>query len=412
MLLLKPDQKLIGHKRATMAWIEKSKKNGRLEVRAYGGINKITGKKIPLYLKPSLPADATEEEQAAALAKLDKRAKWSKARQSDLTVEAVLEYRLDKLSASKTAASTIEAYRSYVNCYIVPFIGDDKMEDVYSPTFVSLYDRLTEKGGKDKHPISANTLRKFHIFLRASFRDLCSEGIIDHNPVESIKTPSPEKTEAIPLCEEDFISFDEYVCIQEDPLDVALRLVFYTGIRRSEVAGLRVRDFDSLGASISIMKPLTRSKKKGESYEPNDPKSKKFRKIDLDDETASAVRAHLSRQRQLLTGNNIRQSAKTPLFARSDGSAYRPDTYNNHFKKVAKRLEIDPDATLHTLRHTHATYLLMEGFDMKTLSERLGHWSPAVTLEVYGHVMPGRNAAAAFKFAGITQKLKGRNNNE
>lgn len=57
-----------------------------------------------------------------------------------------------------------------------------------------------------------------------------------------------------------------------------------------------------------------------------------------------------------------------------------------------------PAIGLHGLRHTHATLLLEEGVDVKTVSERLGHDSVQTTLELYAHVTPKMRANAAARF--------------
>jgi integrase len=54
-----------------------------------------------------------------------------------------------------------------------------------------------------------------------------------------------------------------------------------------------------------------------------------------------------------------------------------------------------PRIRFHDLRHTHATLLLKAGVPPKVVSERLGHASPGFTLNVYQHVLPGMQAAAA-----------------
>jgi integrase len=54
-----------------------------------------------------------------------------------------------------------------------------------------------------------------------------------------------------------------------------------------------------------------------------------------------------------------------------------------------------PRVTLHGLRHSHITHLLVAGVDVKTVSARAGHASAAFTLDRYGHVLAGRQAAAA-----------------
>ena len=54
-----------------------------------------------------------------------------------------------------------------------------------------------------------------------------------------------------------------------------------------------------------------------------------------------------------------------------------------------------PHLRFHDLRHTHATYLLGAGVNIKVISERLGHASVAFTMDTYGHVMPGMQESAA-----------------
>ena len=52
-------------------------------------------------------------------------------------------------------------------------------------------------------------------------------------------------------------------------------------------------------------------------------------------------------------------------------------------------------ATLHSLRHTHASTLIASGLDVRTISRRLGHGSAALTLNVYGHLFKPDDRAAA-----------------
>lgn len=61
---------------------------------------------------------------------------------------------------------------------------------------------------------------------------------------------------------------------------------------------------------------------------------------------------------------------------------------------------------LHDLRHTHATLLLKAGVPLKIVSERLGHSSPAFTMAVYQHVLPGMQRDAADTFARLMAEPK------
>ncbi len=86
------------------------------------------------------------------------------------------------------------------------------------------------------------------------------------------------------------------------------------------------------------------------------------------------------------------------LFARVDDSIVMPDSFSHAFKRIARRAGF-PGLALHDLRHTHASLLLQVGIHAKIVSERLGHASIGITLDLYSHVVPGlqENAAARFE---------------
>lgn len=83
-----------------------------------------------------------------------------------------------------------------------------------------------------------------------------------------------------------------------------------------------------------------------------------------------------------------------PLIS-EDGSWMRPSELSGRFRSLKVRLGLDPALTFHSLRHTYATTLLMAGADPKSVSEQMGHADVAITLRIYGHVIPGRGAQLA-----------------
>ena len=57
-----------------------------------------------------------------------------------------------------------------------------------------------------------------------------------------------------------------------------------------------------------------------------------------------------------------------------------------------------PHTRLHDLRHAHASFLIKQGIPAKVISERLGHSGISITMDTYGHLMPGMDGIAAQKF--------------
>lgn len=74
-----------------------------------------------------------------------------------------------------------------------------------------------------------------------------------------------------------------------------------------------------------------------------------------------------------------------------------PSTVTHAFQRIARRVGLH-GVRLHDLRHTHATLMLTQGAHPKMISERLGHANIGITLDVYSHVMPGIQQAAAETF--------------
>lgn len=77
-----------------------------------------------------------------------------------------------------------------------------------------------------------------------------------------------------------------------------------------------------------------------------------------------------------------------------DGSPFLLDTVSHAWIKTAIRAGI----RLHDARHSHASFMLKQGTHPKIVQERLGHASIQTTLDVYSHVVPGLQEAAAKRF--------------
>ncbi len=86
------------------------------------------------------------------------------------------------------------------------------------------------------------------------------------------------------------------------------------------------------------------------------------------------------------------------VFAALEGGPTHPDLFSQIFDRHVVKSTL-PRIRLHDLRHTHASILLKAGVPVKVVSERLGHSSPAFTMTVYQHVLPGMQADAAASFS-------------
>ena len=89
--------------------------------------------------------------------------------------------------------------------------------------------------------------------------------------------------------------------------------------------------------------------------------------------------------------------------SRVDVSLIDPDTITHAFADIIKLAGL-PHVRFHDLRHTHATMMMQEGVNPKTVAERLGHASVVITLDTYSHVLPSLQEDAALKFEEAVRK--------
>jgi integrase len=87
------------------------------------------------------------------------------------------------------------------------------------------------------------------------------------------------------------------------------------------------------------------------------------------------------------------------VFASADGRALNAPIVRRAHYRYLRELGL-PKVKAHELRHTHATHLLGQGADINLVAARLGHATPAFTLSVYGHLLPGADRAAVERLAG------------
>ncbi|MFR9000911.1 MAG: site-specific integrase [Anaerobutyricum soehngenii] len=167
-----------------------------------------------------------------------------------------------------------------------------------------------------------------------------------------------------------------YLCLHLTYRNLGILICMYTGIRLGEICALTWEDISLTEGSIYIDKTIQRVQKEHNG--------KKTMLIIATPKTPSSIRT-IPIPNQLL---QIIKSSELPqkgyLLTGSTEKYIEPRTYQYHFKKLLQRCKI-PETNFHALRHTFATRCVELGFDIKTLSEILGHSSINITLNRYVH---------------------------
>jgi len=192
--------------------------------------------------------------------------------------------------------------------------------------------------------------------------------------------------------------------VKADRLYALWHLAAMTGMRRGELLGLRWADIDCEAKRVAVRQAVI-----SVAYEVSvtTPKSFNARVIDLDPHTVEMLRQHrLAQDAERIAGGDA-YTNNDRVFRKADGTAIHPDVMRTMFDRRVKRSGVKR-IRFHDLRHTHATIGLRAGVPVKVMSERLGHATPAFTLQQYAHVIPGMQAEAAQAIADLIAEVPGR----
>lgn len=299
--------------------------------------------------------------------------------------------------------NSVRSYRLFAR-YAARYLGRANARELTTMDFNRFEQRLLapkEAGGQG---LSRNSVIAVHQFLRGAYGFFCRAGICSANPLLDVDKPAPERREAASLDEASFAALDARLLELMEPdggrgrgwraaVDAfAAWLSLRTGMRVGEVCALRPCEVLRSPARVrvcgTVVEERGRPPRRREAT-----KGRRCRSVAVTDGDLARVDAFLAMRRDRLGA----LGASAPVVT-ADGSFERPSRVSRAFTALARELSLPPSATFHTLRHTHATWLLANGVDLKTVSERLGHADEATTLRLYAHVLPGRDAAAAEAF--------------
>jgi integrase len=167
-------------------------------------------------------------------------------------------------------------------------------------------------------------------------------------------------------------------------------LYLSTGVRRGEGLGLKWSGVDLRKSRVAVHHAVTLVQTDGKSRPTlSELKTRSSRRvIDIDARLGLALEEHLERQRQ------ERERAKVwfdndLVFCTGNGLILSPDNVRKVFYQLRDSSGMPSDLTIHDLRHSHASHLVLAGVPLVEVSRRLGHAKPDITLRLYSHLMPG-----------------------
>jgi integrase len=217
------------------------------------------------------------------------------------------------------------------------------------------------------------------------FPKLLSTNLVVKNVVAAESAPKVDDEEMVIV--KDVRAFEE--SMRGYRLYVPAMISLFTGMRIGEVLALRWGRVDIDGKVIAVREALEETRAHGIRFKA--PKSKAGRRdITLPDILVDALREFRKEQLELrikLGAGKLPDDAL--LFAGINGAPPSQKRYSKAWS------DFMPDLGFHNLRHTHASQLIDEGVDIVTISKRLGHTKPDITLRVYSHLFRNDDGKAA-----------------
>lgn len=285
--------------------------------------------------------------------------------------------------------STKRSYEFWMSYYIIPMLGNYKMSE--------LNDKILQKYINDLYEekeLAATTIRKSFTMLRSIIEQARRKKIIEDDILAEITLP--RETNKIQVWNEEEINvlLSAYTRTRHVSRNyIGFVISILTGMRQGEVLGLRWKDIDFDNQIIHMRQTLSVD---GSEFQEGGKTKSSSRAIHIPDVLVDRLKEHkhvIEKEKQKLGDdyNNLDLVVCT-----KQGNQVLPTNFRDSFYQLAKKLKL-PRISFHSLRHSHATFLLSKNVNPKIVSERLGHSNVSITLNTYSHVLPNMQKTASNK---------------
>ena len=310
---------------------------------------------------------------------------------------------IDEFQKPNSSPATVQKYTSYLNNRIIPYLGHYKLNKI-SPTILTAYFNEVKtwktnwKPPRENVPISKGTVQKIFEIVACILQKAFEMELIPSNPCRKVKIKydnmesemvklkerGAKKTAINSYTQEEYKRFLELI----KNIDMEKRVFFETalksGLSKEELLGLRWESYDPVNQTLSVNIVRLYVKDYGIIEKPPKVHSR-IRTITIPNSLCELLNSFRTQY------NKDKDYIFKSINPNSIGAWFNQFQRDNNIRKIR----------LHDLRHTHATLLLFKGVNIKTISERLGHSSIGMTMDVYTDVLKDLDVSAASKLDEI-----------
>lgn len=318
-----------------------------------------------------------EVQAGAVITREEQRQREQEAAAQAAKIQTLKQYGEQVFMPQKTVSISENSRSSFQGCLdnrIYPALGNYKLPEITAADISAFLISIQKEG------LSHATVIKHYTVLHSLFKMAYMTDVIERNPMDKVQRPKPRKDEI--KADVEAYTADEVrhimQCLRLEPLkwQALVRLLIDTGIRRGEVCGLQWNAVDFVHNRITIEKNLCYTPQKGIYLDT--PKNGKSRTIDVDPDVMELLQQLQNQQRE--------QFILTSFVFTQDGTPepMHPQSPTRYMTKFAKKYGVE-DMHPHKLRHSFASIAIINGADVASVSEKLGHSDKAVTLRMYTH---------------------------
>jgi integrase len=376
---------------------------GVWEIRIFVGTDPVTHKKKMLSKTFEGGERQAVKFRASLLADLDRDGIGS----SRASIAYLLREWMRLQEKEGRSPSTLRTYQGYIDNWILPAIGQMRLDRLTAGDLRKLYASMTDapplrKGApKGRRPA---TVRQVRAIVSSALSFAVESGWTYRNVGRQSRAPKAvPSTLTIPTLTET-LSLIAAARELDDHLQLAtcILLAAATGARAGELCGLRFSDVTR--STISIERSVYAPKEQPAALKSTKTHAK--RTIAIDPRVVDGLALRLSVMTDWAERIGCELVEDPYVLSRlSDGSGPpRPDGYSSSFGRLRDELGLK-HVHLHSLRHLNASQMIGKGINPRTAATRLGHSDPSLTLRVYSHALPEADQAAAELMGNLLGEL-------
>ena len=310
-----------------------------------------------------------------------------------LTVSELVE-RFFKDGATELSVTTLHRYRELWSIH-GSALGKHSIADLRKAHIAKLYATLQHEPRGKRKPLNPRTILHLHRVLHRAFEWAVEVDLISANIFRRVRAPRVKDADTRALSLEEAGKF--FDAARGSTFEAFFHVAALTGARRGELVGMKWDAVDLDAGALTVRTSLASTRaKKGEraagaaAVVLKGTKSGKSRQVPLDrDAVAVLRRVKATQAAEELAAKPGEYFDLGFVFSDKHGRPLKLDAPTKAFREIADSAELPPEVSLHSLRHSFASWSIASGGDIVAVQRCLGHSVPSTTLNLYSHVVAG-----------------------